>query len=240
MIGDAREANLTARTVNAQKQGRRRTRKRLAVVLVEDHSLVRAGLKALLRQLKVRIVGEAKTGYEALDVVGKKHPDLVLMDIVLPGLNGIEATARIRHEFPEVHVLMVTLYPNEEYVHRAMAAGAGGYLLKDADADEFAHALEVVGGGGTYLSPAIAAQLARRRRPESGPHRRLAALTLRQREVLQLIAEGHPTRDIARTLRLSVKTIETHRSQLMRKLDIHDVPGLVRFALRAGLVTLEP
>jgi DNA-binding NarL/FixJ family response regulator len=209
----------------------------LRVVIVEDHALVRAGMRALLQKIEgIEVVSDLGDGWEAVKSVQTDPPDLVLMDIAMPGLNGLDATARIVRESPTTRVILLSMHANEEYFQQALQAGASGYLLKGAELAELELALKTVARGETYLTPAVAkfAINAYRHKPE-GPSGPLAKLSLRQREILQLIAEGHTTKDIAHRLTLSVKTVETHRSQLMGRLDIHDVPGLVRFAMRVGL-----
>ena len=211
---------------------------RLRVVIVEDHALVRAGMRALLQKLDgVEVVSDVGDGWEAIKSVHADAPDLVLMDIAMPGLNGLDATFRIVRESPTTRVILVSMHANEEYLRQALQAGASGYLLKGAELAELELAIRTVGRGETYLTPAVAkyAIEAYREHPE-GPPGPLAKLSMRQREILQLIAEGHTTKDIAQRLNLSVKTVETHRSQLMERLEIHDVPGLVRFAVGVGLV----
>jgi DNA-binding NarL/FixJ family response regulator len=216
------------------------------VLLVEDHTLVRAGIRALLQNLAgIEVVAEASDGREALRLIKTYQPDVVLMDIAMAGLNGLEATARVTKEFPPVRVIILSMHSNEEYVAQALRAGAAGYLLKDAVAAELELAVTAVARGETYLSPAvskhvIADYLRRAGGGEAGGGSELPPsdpLTPRQREILQLIAEGRSTKEIASTLHLSVKTVETHRTQLMARLDIHDVAGLVRYAIRIGLVT---
>ena len=217
------------------------------VLLAEDHTLVRAGIRALLQNLAgIEVVAEASDGREALRLIKTYQPDVVLMDIAMAGLNGLEATARVTKEFPTVRVIILSMHSNEEYVAQALRAGAAGYLLKDAVAAELELAVTAVARGETYLSPVVSkhviADYLRRvgEREASGGGGATPAselLTPRQREILQLIAEGRSTKEIASTLHLSVKTIETHRTQLMARLDIHDVAGLVRYAIRIGLVT---
>ena len=212
----------------------------IRLLIAEDHALVRAGLRSLLSQIPdVEVVGEASSGREALDLVAREHPDIVLMDVSMPDLNGLEAAARIARQFPRVRTIILSMHAVEEYVHQALKAGAAGYLLKDADPSELAVAIRSVARGETYLSPAVAkfvvAGFVRggRVEPSGLP---LDRLTPRQREVLQLVAEGRSTKDIAQALDLSVKTVETHRAEIMRRLDIHDLAGLVRFAVRTGLI----
>jgi DNA-binding NarL/FixJ family response regulator len=209
------------------------------VLLADDHTLVRAGLRKLLESIPdMQVVGEAGDGVSLLDQVEKLQPDLVLMDIAMPGLNGLEATARLVKTWPAIRVMILSMHQNEEYVRRALRLGASAYLLKDAAPLELELALKAVLRGETYLSPAVSRgvlsdYVLRLRSEESA----VELLTPRQREVLQLIAEGHSTKVIARRLDLSVKTVETHRSQLMKQLDIHEVAGLVRYAMREGLVS---
>jgi len=209
------------------------------VLLADDHTLVRAGLKKLLESMPgIAVVGEAGDGLELLALVEKFQPHLVLMDIAMPGLNGLEATARLSKAWPDTRVLILSMHQNEEYVRQALRHGAVAYLLKDSAPMELELAITAVLRGETYLSPAVSrgvvSDYVQRLR---GDEQATSPLTPRQREVLQLIAEGQSTKDIARRLDLSVKTVETHRSQLMKQLDIHDVAGLVRYAMRAGLVT---
>jgi len=215
--------------------------KPISILLVDDHTLVREGIRALLEKFpEVKVVIEAKDGREAVRKVGQEHPDLVLMDIAMPGLNGIEATARITKEFPGVPVIILSMYANQEYVRGAVAAGAVGYVLKRSASAELENAIKAVAVGKTYFSPAISGYLTTDRTGHLKTDRSLIErLTLRQREILQLIAERHGTKEIAGLLNISVKTVETHRAQLMARLGIHDVPGLVRFAIQAGLTSLE-
>jgi DNA-binding NarL/FixJ family response regulator len=211
------------------------------VLLADDHTLVRAGIRALVEQLPtVKVVGEAKDGREALRLVKERKPDLILMDIAMPGLNGLEATARLSKEFPDVRVIILSMYANEEYVREAINAGAAGYLVKRGAATELEHAITAVARGEKYFSPLVSAHVNRDRDGRvSADRASIDRLTPRQREILQLVAERHSTKDIAGILDISVKTVETHRAQLMERLDIHDVPGLVRYAIRAGLVSLD-
>jgi DNA-binding NarL/FixJ family response regulator len=210
----------------------------LRILLVEDHALVRAGMKALLQKIEgIEVAADMGDGLEAVKYVQMAPPDLVLMDIAMPGLNGLDATARIVKESPATRVILLSMHANEEYLQQALQVGASGYLLKGAELAELELALKAVARGERYLTPAVAkyAIEAYRERSE-GPAGPLAKLSLRHREILQLIAEGQTTKDIAHRLSLSVKTVETHRAQLMERLDIHDVPGLVRFAMRVGLI----
>jgi len=214
----------------------------IRVMLADDHTLVRAGIRALLEKSpEVEVVGEAGDGREVLKQVKLHQPDVVLMDIAMPGLNGLEAAARMAREFPDVRVIILSMHDNEEYVWRALKAGAAGYLLKKAATTELATALQHVARGEVYLSQEISSRLpknflldgiAKRKSP-------LEQLTGRQREILQLIAEGQNTKGIAEVLNVSPKTVEYHRMKLMGCLNVHDVPGLVRFALKVGLLPQE-
>ncbi|MDP3699901.1 MAG: response regulator transcription factor [Hylemonella sp.] len=215
--------------------------KPVRVLLADDHTLVRAGLRKLLESMPaVTVVGEADDGLALLALAEQLQPDLVLMDIAMPGLNGIEATARLLKALPGARVLILSMHQNEEYVRQALRNGASAYLLKDAAPAELELAIQAVQRGETYLSPAVSrgvmSDYVQRLRGDSAP---AAMLTPRQREVLQLVAEGHSSKEIARRLDLSVKTVDTHRSQLMKQLDIHEVAGLVRYALRSGLISSD-
>jgi DNA-binding NarL/FixJ family response regulator len=212
------------------------------ILLVDNHTLVRAGIRALLEQIpNVIVVGEAGDGREALKLVEQYRPHLVLMDITMPVMNGLEATVRLVKEFPGTRVVMLSVHTDEEYVLQSLRAGAVGYLLKDAGRAELEIAVAAVARGETYLSPAVSRHVVGDyvRRTGSGLEGRLDTLTPRQREILQLIAEGKSTKEIASILDVSVKTVETHRAQLMERLDIHDVAGLVRYAIRTGVVTAD-
>jgi DNA-binding NarL/FixJ family response regulator len=214
----------------------------IRVILADDHTLVRAGMRVLLEKLPgVEVVGEASEGREALRLVRKQRPDVVLMDISMPGLNGLEAAARMAREFPEVRVIILSMHNNEEYYWRALKAGAAGYLLKKAATAELESALQRVMHGEIYLSLEISARLVKRFPLQGIADRKspLEQLTGRQREILQLIAEGQNTKGIAEILKVSPKTIEYHRLKLMAGLNVHDIPGLVRFALRVGLIPQE-
>jgi DNA-binding NarL/FixJ family response regulator len=213
----------------------------IRVVLADDHALVRAGFHALLSRLPgIEVVAEAADGREALALVKAHLPDLVLMDISMAGLNGLEASVRIAKDFPGVRVLILSAHANDDYVKQALRAGAVGYLVKDAGISELELAIQAVARGETYLSPAISKYVvADYVRLVGGEPSPLELLTPRQREILQLIAEGHSTKEIARLIHVSPKTVETHRTQLMERLDIHDIAGLVRFALRIGLLSSD-
>jgi DNA-binding NarL/FixJ family response regulator len=213
----------------------------LRVVLADDHALVRAGIRALLEKLPgIEVVGEADNGRQALELIKKTSPNLILLDISMAELGGLEALPRIVRDFPGVKVLILSGHANEEYVLRALRCGATGYMLKEAAAEELGLAIKAVAQDKTYLSPSVSRTVVesylQRAAGEEGP---IEQLTARQREVLQLIAEGKNTKEIASTLEISVKTVEAHRLQLMARLGIHDVPGLVRYAIRSGLVSSD-
>ncbi len=212
----------------------------IRVLLADDHVLVRAGIRALLDKMSdVYVIAEASDGREALTLIETEQPDVVMMDVAMPGLNGLEATARISRQFPRAHVIILSMHANEEYVVQALRAGAAGYLLKDAAMSELEAALKAVMNGETYLSQALEQRVSAYERRVGGEASLLERLTPRQREILQLIAEGHTTQDIAVTLNISPKTVETHRAQLMERLGIYDVPGLVRYAIRSGLIVSD-
>jgi DNA-binding NarL/FixJ family response regulator len=214
---------------------------RLRILIADDHTLVRAGFRSLLEKLPdCAVVAEVGDGREALRLVAQLQPDVVLMDVKMPSLNGLEATARISRDHPSVRVVILSMYTNEEYVLQALRAGAVGYLLKDAVTAELQLAIQAAVRGEMYLSPSISKRVLQDYIQLVGSGGgMLDALTLRQREVLQLIAEGRTMKEIAQSLQISVKTAESHRTQLMERLDIHDVTGLVRFAIRVGLLTPE-
>jgi len=209
----------------------------IRVLLADDHSLVRAGIRSLLGAMAdVQVVGEAASGEEALELAARQQPDVVLMDIAMKGITGLEAAARMREMHPAVRVVILSMHSGEEYVLQALRAGAAGYLLKDAATGELELALRSVMRGESWLSPAVSRQVVEGYVQRSGAEAAPDVLTARQREVLRLVASGKSTKEIAFFLNLSVKTVETHRAQIMERLGIRDVPGLVRYALRTGLV----
>jgi len=215
--------------------------KSVRVLLADDHALVRAGLRELLQKLPdVEVVAEAGDGREALALVKSALPNLVLLDITMKGLTGLEAAERIVKDFPGVKIIILSMHANEEYVLRALRAGVNGYIIKDAAIVELELAIKAVVADETYLSPSISrSAIENYLNRTGGKASSLEQLTPRQREILQLIAEGQSTKEIAFTLKLSVKTVETHRAQLMERLEIYDVAGLVRYALRVGLISSE-
>jgi DNA-binding NarL/FixJ family response regulator len=210
------------------------------ILLAEDHHLVRQGIRALLeRQPGIEIVGEAADGLEALHMVEDLRPDIVLMDITMPGLNGLEVLRRVRPRLPGVRVLMLSVHEEEEFVLRALQAGASGYLLKRSLGVELLMAIRAAQRGDVFLSPAVSHTLVTRFLQGISPEERKTPydrLTPREREVFQLVTEGHTNQAIAHRLDISVRTVETHRANLMNKLNIHDVAGLTRLAIQLGLV----
>ncbi|MBI3356640.1 MAG: response regulator transcription factor [Nitrospirae bacterium] len=212
--------------------------KQIRVVLADDHILVRQGIRSLLEKIvDVTVVGEVGDGLDALTTAKAENADVVLMDIKMPGLNGLEALVRMKQELPRVRVIILSMYADEGYFQTALDAGAAGYLMKDADRAELELALKTVAKGETYLTPSVAQYAVESYRNPSfrrdGP---LASLTSRQREILQLMAEGHSNKDIATRLQLSIRTVESHRADVMERLGVHDLPGLVLIALRSGLI----
>jgi len=212
------------------------------ILIVEDHTLLRAGLRALLTQdPDIEIVGEADNGRDAVQVIATLAPHLVLMDLSMPGMNGIEAIRDIKRRFPETRVLVLTIHKTDEYIHESLRAGADGYILKDATHDELRVAIRSVLNGKTYLSPDISGKVINGYLGGGNPLGTSGAwdsLTHREREVLKLVAEGHPNKFIADFFSLSVKTVEKHRSNLMKKLDLHNASTLTAYAIEKGLVAL--
>jgi DNA-binding NarL/FixJ family response regulator len=214
---------------------------RIRVLLVDDHTLFRAGTRALLQTLPdIEIVAEAADGREALRLIATRRPDVVLMDIMMPELNGLDAAARVGRAFPGTRVVILSMNADEDSVLKTLRAGAAGYLVKTADPAELELAIRAVARGERFLSSAVSehvvsACLKRINTEQSA----LERLTPRQREVLQLIAEGHTTKAIAAKLGITAKTAEAYRSELMKALDIHDIASLTRYAIRAGLVSLD-
>jgi len=215
---------------------------RIRILLADDHALVRQGIRSLLSGIAdFEVVGEADNGREALRLIRERAPEVALMDISMPELNGLDATARALREQPGLKVIILSMHATESYVLEALRAGAAGYLLKDSDAAELERAIRAVSRGEHFLTPSVSHHVIDRFMSiERGEKVAEAeALSPRQREVLQLVAEGRSTREIAERLHLSMKTIETHRAQLMQRLEIFDVAGLTRYALRNGLVDPE-
>jgi DNA-binding NarL/FixJ family response regulator len=213
----------------------------IRVVLADDHALVRRGVRSLLEDTgDIEIVAEAEDGDTALVLVEANRPDILVTDIEMPGLTGLELTERVTRDFPGTRVLIISMHKTKAYATKAITSGAAGYLLKDAGACEFEVAVRAVFRGENYLSPAISAHLvAEYTRLAQAEEQAVEPLTPRQLEVLRLIAEGLPTKAIAKRLAISAKTVDAHRSQLMERLDIHDVANLVRYAIRNHLIRAD-
>jgi DNA-binding NarL/FixJ family response regulator len=213
----------------------------IRVLLADDHTLVRAGIQGLLQGLPgVEVVGEAGDGQEALRLAEALRPDVVLMDVGMPGLNGLEVAGRLATLDASIRIIILSMHTSEEYVLRALRAGCAGYLLKASAVAELEVAVRAVARGESYLSPAVSKRVVddyvSRTGGATDP---LDALTPRQREILQLAAEGHSSKEIAERLGVSYRTVEAHRAQLMERLGVHDLAGLVRFAVRVGLIRPE-
>jgi two-component system response regulator NreC len=212
------------------------------VLIAEDHKMMREGLRALLEEkLRYECVAEASDGYEAVRKAKEFHPDIVIMDIMLPNLNGIEATRQIKSQQPEIEVVVLSMHATRNYILQVLQAGASAYLLKDSAVEDLAAALAAVGKGGMYLSPAITTAAALKNEAAGISLKNLAdvqRLTKRELQVLQLIADGSSTKEIAATLEVGVKTIETHRQQIMDKLSIRTIAGLTKYCIREGLTSL--
>ena len=208
------------------------------IVVADDHKIVREGLvKLLVSRGDLEVVGEASDGEEAVNMVLEKQPDVVLMDIWMPRLSGIDATRRIGKRGSEAKVLVLSMHESRSYVEEVLRAGAAGYVVKSSATSDLLQAIDAVNTGQSYLSPSITQQVVDAiANPDSSAPSGVSMLTDREREVLQLIAEGLSSKEIAGVLGVSLKTVDSHRSNLMEKLDIHKVSGLVRFAIRAGLV----
>lgn len=213
----------------------------IKVVLADDHILIRAGIRKLLEKIEgIEVVGEATDGRQLLELVQTNRPDVVLTDIAMPGLNGLVSLNQIKKLGLKLQTIVLSMHSNEEYVTEAFKAGASGYIVKGADPSELELAIKAVQRGELFLSPGIARSVVQKFIGTSeSKNKTTVQLTSRQREILQLIAEGQTTKDIAKILRLSVKTIDSHRSELMNRLDIHDIAGLVRYAIRQRLISLD-
>ena len=212
----------------------------IRVFLADDHNLVRAGMRALLAALPdVEVIGESADGREALAAIVAQRPDVAFLDISMPGLNGLEAAARIAEDSPATRVVIFSMHASEGHIAQALKAGVAGYILKDSAPEELPLVLGSVMRGATYLSPTVSKRVVESLRARLTAEDVAAPLTARQREVLQLLAEGKSVKEIGHLLEISAKTVETHRAQIMGRLDIHDVPGLVRYAIRTGLITSD-
>jgi DNA-binding NarL/FixJ family response regulator len=211
------------------------------IVLAEDHTILRAGLKSLLESTQnFEVVGEADNGRDAIRRVAELKPDLIIVDLSMPGLSGIDAIREIKDRYPEIKALVLTVHCEEEYVHSSLEAGANGYVLKDATQTELITAAERVLEGRTYLSPDITEKVVnsylQANKNNQEPATRWDSVTLRERQILKLIAEGHTNKSMANYLCISVKTVEKHRANLMKKLDLHNVSALTTYALEKGII----
>jgi len=214
----------------------------IKVLLADDHTIVRQGLRSILEQwVGIEVIAEADNGREAVRLTEQLKPDVVVMDFSMPELNGLEATCQIKQRVPEVKVLILTRHANQEYVKSILNAGASGYLVKNSAAEELVIAIQVVQRGDPYLDPAISQHIIDGYlNPATTESKTLEIkLTSRQREVLQLIAEGHPNREIASRLNISVKTVENHRANIMKSLDLHSTADLTQYAISKGIISLD-
>ncbi len=218
----------------------------IRILIADDHKIVCDGLKALLEaQPDMEIVAQADNGREAVKLARKQKPDMVIMDVAMPDLNGLEAVRQILSSNPHIKVIALSMHADKRYVTGMLSSGASGYILKHCAFEELVHAIRVVLSNQVYLSPTIAGIVVKELAQSKSPRARQSisaspqTLTSREREVLQLIAEGHSAREIAQHLHLSVKTVETHRRQMMEKLEIRSIADLTKFAIREGLTTLE-
>ena len=215
----------------------------IRLLIVDDHPIVRRGMRMCLsQQTRIQIIGEAGDGREALSQARELKPDVILMDIDMPQMNGLAVTDLLRREMPEIKVLILSMYSNTDNVMRIIQCGARGFVLKEAPPEEVVHAIETVFSGASHFSPEVARvalnQVVRGSNSEGAAP--LTRLTNREREVLLYIAEGFSNKEIACRLTIGVRTVETHRERIMRKLDIHSIAGLTRFAIAQGVVSLMP
>jgi len=212
----------------------------IRTLIADDHALVRAGIRALVEKIEgIIVVAEAGKGSEAIDLINELKPDLVLLDITMPDGSGFDVLHHLKKNFPEIRVIVLTVHEAGEYAIRALREGAAGFLPKSAASTELEQAINTVMRGETYISPETSRKTLLEYGKGTSKRDQLANLSPRQREVLRMIAEGRTTKQIAQLLEISVKTVETHRSQLMERLDIHDVAGLVRYAISVGLINVE-
>lgn len=216
--------------------------RKIKVVVADDHTILRQGIKALLgNQEGIEVVGEAKDGREAIKTTEELSPDVILMDIAMPGLNGLEATRRIKKKFPKIKVVVLTMHANEEYIFQILNAGADGYLVKETAFQDLISAINAVHRGEAFMSPSISKKIMTDyiQRAQGEEKVGFDTLTTREREILQLVAEGNSNKKIAEALFISPKTVETHRAHIMDKLNIHDRAGLIKYAIRKGMINLD-
>jgi len=215
---------------------------KIKVLVADDHTILRQGIKSLLaNEEEIEVIGEAKNGREALTIIEETLPDVILMDIAMPGLNGLEATRRIKKKFPRMKVLVLTMYTNEEYIFQILNAGANGYLVKETAFQDLISAIKAVYKNEAFMSPSISKKVINSyiKRAQNDEQETCEILTTREREILQLIAEGNSSKKIAELLFISPKTVETHRTHIMDKLNIHNRTGLVKYAIRKGIVDVD-
>ena len=216
---------------------------KIKILLADDHTILRSGLKLILDQeMDIEVVGEVEDGRECIKMVEELSPDVILMDIGMPNLNGIEASHQIKKRFPDVEVLVLTIHDTEEYIYQAFCAGASGYLLKKSAHNDLISAIRSVHKGNYYISSSISKNMVKdyiKKAEKSAGKDGFNRLTEREREILQLIAEGKSNKEIADLLNVSVKTVEVHRSHLMEKLDIHNTANLTRYAIKRGIVGMD-
>ena len=217
---------------------------KIRVFLADDHTILREGLKYLLKEeVEIEVVGEAENGHRLLKEVKETTPDVVVVDITMPVLGGLEATQQLKKLLPKAKILILTMHTDEEYVHQAFKLGASGYLVKKAATQDLVSAIKAVHRGETYISPAVSERVVREfvRSTRLSPKPSFPdKLTFRERQILKLIAEGWPSKKIAEHLHISTRTVETHRANIMQKLKLHKVADLVKYAIRRGLVQVEP
>ncbi len=214
---------------------------RIRVLLADDHTILREGIRSLLEdEPDMQVIGEAEDGMQAVKLTGQLEPDVVIMDIAMPLLNGLEATRQIRRNYPNVKVLILTMHENEEYIRQVLASGAMGYILKDAAARELLDAIRAVQRGEAILSPAVTRLVIEDylRWGELQPQNDASILSPREREVLQLIAEGYTNKQIAEILSISIKTVQAHRANIMSKLDLHDRGELIKYAIQKKIIEI--
>ncbi len=212
------------------------------VIIADDHAIIREGLKSLLEKKGVEVIAIAKNGREAIELAKHHRPDIIMMDISMPDLNGVDATATIRRELPDTKVIALSMHSSKKIIDQMFVSGASGYVLKETAFNELYNAIQEVSNGNFYLSPSIArmyldteGNLA----TNTNKVPKSREISIKERQVLQLVAEGEKTRDIAEKLSISIKTVETHRRNIMKKLSIFSVAGLTKFAIKEGIVSLE-
>ncbi len=211
------------------------------ILIADDHTILRAGIRSLLDMVPdFEVVGEVDNGKDAINQAGQLKPDLLLTDLSMPKTNGTEAIQRIKSRYPDIKILVLTVHKTEEYVHAALKAGANGYVLKDDTSDELISAIKNIAAGKTYLSPSICSEVVMGYLADPGNERistSIEQLTSREREIMKLIAEGYRNKDIAEYLSISLKTVEKHRSNMMKKLDLHSASSITSYAIKNGLAT---